>query len=171
MSELAWIEALRADRVLNTPALVPANDGSLICGFEHSGERRDVVAFEYVCGREPDTADDLVFWFERLGMISANLHLHSRKWNRPEGFVRKSWTYETILGEAPLWGSWRCGLGLDADGTKILEQTESILGKQLDAYGMGHDRFGLIHADLRLANLLVDGENLSDFDDCGLSLL
>jgi Ser/Thr protein kinase RdoA (MazF antagonist) len=80
--------------------------------------------------------------------------------------VRKSWTYETILGEAPVWGSWRDGLGLDANGTKILEQTESTLMPTV-----WHDRFGLIHADRRLANLLVDGENLSviDFDDCGLS--
>ena len=31
------------------------------------------------------------------------------------------------------------------------------------------DRFGLIHADLRLANLLVDGSTITviDFDDCG----
>jgi len=35
----------------------------------------------------------------------------------------------------------------------------------------GPDRFGLAHADLRLANLLVDGEKTTviDFDDCGFS--
>src|SRR5690606_26252560 len=37
------------------------------------------------------------------------------------------------------------------------------------AYGTDIDRFGLIHADMRLANLLVDGEQvlLLDFDDAG----
>ena len=36
---------------------------------------------------------------------------------------------------------------------------------------MGNERFGLVHADLRLANLLIDGNKLGviDFDDCGLS--
>jgi Ser/Thr protein kinase RdoA (MazF antagonist) len=36
-------------------------------------------------------------------------------------------------------------------------------------YGTAPDRFGLIHGDLRLANLLVDGPRLRviDFDDCG----
>jgi Ser/Thr protein kinase RdoA (MazF antagonist) len=39
----------------------------------------------------------------------------------------------------------------------------------LTDYGTGPDRFGLIHADLRLANLLVDGATITviDFDDCG----
>ena len=36
---------------------------------------------------------------------------------------------------------------------------------------MGADRFGLIHSDLRLANLLIDGSTVKviDFDDCGFS--
>ena len=40
---------------------------------------------------------------------------------------------------------------------------------ELEAFGDSEDRFGLIHADLRLANLLVDAERLTviDFDDCG----
>ncbi len=35
----------------------------------------------------------------------------------------------------------------------------------------GRERFGLVHADIRLANLLVDGEHVRviDFDDCGFS--
>ncbi len=39
----------------------------------------------------------------------------------------------------------------------------------MDAYGTGQDTFGLIHADLRLANLMVEGDRLTaiDFDDCG----
>jgi Ser/Thr protein kinase RdoA (MazF antagonist) len=37
------------------------------------------------------------------------------------------------------------------------------------AYGTGPETFGLIHADLRLANLMVNGDTLTaiDFDDCG----
>ena len=44
-----------------------------------------------------------------------------------------------------------------------------MIGRRLAAYGKGPDRFGLIHCDLRLANLLVDGEAVKviDFDDCG----
>lgn len=39
------------------------------------------------------------------------------------------------------------------------------------AYGKPRERFGLIHADMRLANLLVEGDilKLLDFDDCAYS--
>jgi Ser/Thr protein kinase RdoA (MazF antagonist) len=38
-------------------------------------------------------------------------------------------------------------------------------------FGTGPDRYGLVHADTRLANLLVDGGKVSviDFDDSGFS--
>lgn len=41
---------------------------------------------------------------------------------------------------------------------------------QTEAYGSGPQRFGLVHCDMRLANLLVDGDALTviDFDDCGI---
>jgi hypothetical protein len=39
----------------------------------------------------------------------------------------------------------------------------------MEKFGADHERFGLIHADLRLANLLVWQEKtrVIDFDDCG----
>ena len=53
----------------------------------------------------------------------------------------------------------------------MLEQTAALLNELLEAYGRSDDRFGLVHADMRLANLLVDGDTLFviDFDDCGFS--
>jgi Ser/Thr protein kinase RdoA (MazF antagonist) len=52
-----------------------------------------------------------------------------------------------------------------------LEQALSLIRRRLDSYGAGAERFGLVHADLRLANLLADGAHLRiiDFDDCGFS--
>ena len=44
---------------------------------------------------------------------------------------------------------------------------------RLSAYGKGAERYGLIHADMRLANLILspDGTRLIDFDDCGFGWL
>ncbi|HVW91096.1 MAG TPA: phosphotransferase, partial [Devosia sp.] len=52
---------------------------------------------------------------------------------------------------------------------RTLEMLDARLRADLAAYGEGPDRFGLIHADMRLANLLVDGDRVTliDFDDCG----
>jgi Ser/Thr protein kinase RdoA (MazF antagonist) len=46
-----------------------------------------------------------------------------------------------------------------------------VLAQRVCAYGQPNHRFGLVHADLRLANLLIDRGRLGiiDFDDCGFS--
>ena len=168
-SELAWINALRAAEVVDTPKPRLRSDGSLVAEFDQGGVSRHVVAFDFMSGSEPSAGEALVDGFFKLGAISARLHGHARQWTRSVNFVRKSWTFDTTLGANPHWGDWRAAPGLDADGLELLERLCSHLDQKLSAFGMGNDRFGLIHADLRLANLLVDGERLGviDFDDCG----
>ncbi|MBC8130062.1 MAG: phosphotransferase [Rhizobiaceae bacterium] len=171
LAELAWVEALRADSIVETPRLIPRRDGTLLGAFHADGQTRHVVAFAFMPGREPDPTGDLTPWFQRLGAVNARLHAHSRSWARPEGFTRKTWDFETTVGDRPHWGAWRDGLGLTNEGRGLLARTVEVLARHLAAYGKGPERFGLVHADLRLANLLVEGESLGviDFDDCGLS--
>ncbi|GLK72021.1 phosphotransferase [Ancylobacter dichloromethanicus] len=170
-SELAWLAALGREKVVPTLTPVPQTDGRLIAEIGDGGTIRHAVAFDLVAGREPAEGDDLARWFRELGAINARLHRHARSWQRPEGFTRKRWDYDAMLGEVQLWGDWRAGLGLDAAGRAVLERAARVLRTLLDDYGTGEDRFGLVHADMRVANLLVDGETLSviDFDDCGFS--
>jgi Ser/Thr protein kinase RdoA (MazF antagonist) len=170
-SELAWVTALGKDGVVATLTPIPQTDGALIADIDDSGTTRHVVAFDLLGGQEPTEGDDLPRWFRRLGAINARLHAHARSWARPEGFVRKLWDFEAMLGDVRLWGDWRAALGLDSEGKQILEQTALVLRDLVDDYGKDGERFGLVHADMRVANLLVDGETLSviDFDDCGFS--
>ena len=80
-------------------------------------------------------------------------------WQRPSWFTRHSWDFETSLGEsarigaagATAWASTRRRRSCSA-------APSTLIGKRLAAFGQGPDRFGLIHCDLRLANLLIDGE-------------
>jgi Ser/Thr protein kinase RdoA (MazF antagonist) len=170
-SELAWIDALIAEDIVVTPRPVADGEGRPICPIVLNGSPRQIAAFEFLSGKEPDPSDDLVTWFGKLGAISARLHAHSRRWKRPPDFQRKVWDFDAMLGARPLWGDWRAGLGLGEDGLKLLQRVADTLKQRLDAYGNTSDRFGLVHADLRLANLLVDGGRLGviDFDDCGFS--
>ncbi|GLK80525.1 phosphotransferase enzyme family protein [Methylopila turkensis] len=170
-SELAWVDALRADGVAPTPEPIRTVDGGLLGGFEDDGAVRHVAAFAFMSGREPEPGDDLASWYATLGQITARLHGHARVWGRPDGFRRKTWDFDAMLGDRPLWGDWRAGLGLDGPGRALLERTAEALKRRVGAYGAAPERFGLIHADLRPANLLVDGERLGliDFDDCGFS--
>jgi Ser/Thr protein kinase RdoA (MazF antagonist) len=170
-SELAWIGSLSAAGVVVTPRPIPTLDGHELMSFSDGETQRYAVAFEYMSGKEPDTSTDLVKWYRTLGEITARLHLHSRQWERPEGFARKLWSFDTIIGPKAHWGDWRHAPGLDARGLEILERTTELLSAQTAAYGYGEDRFGLVHCDMRTANLLVDRDRMAviDFDDCGLS--
>jgi Ser/Thr protein kinase RdoA (MazF antagonist) len=170
-SELSWIAALIADEVIATPRPLPDRDGGLLCSLPLNGSMRQVVAFEHMSGNEPDPSASLPTWFLKLGALTARLHGHSQSWNRPSSFQRKNWDFDAMLGGRPLWGDWRAGLGLRDPERQLLQRVTDALGQRVHAYGQQSHRFGLVHADLRLANLLVDGERLGiiDFDDCGFS--
>lgn len=168
-SELAWITALRRDGVIHTPEPVPLREGGLVAAVADDGALRHMTGFAFLPGTEPAADDDLGPWFRELGAIHARLHAHARAWEKPAGFVRRNWTYETMLGARPHWGDWRTGLGLTQEGRAVIARVSALLEARLAAYGTGPARFGLIHADLRLANLLVTDDRLCviDFDDCG----
>jgi Ser/Thr protein kinase RdoA (MazF antagonist) len=99
------------------------------------------------------------------------MHRHSERWVRPAGFERHTWDFETSLGATPHWGSWRDGMGLDPEKEALFARTVTLIGRRLDRFGKAPGRFGLIHCDMRLANLLIDGDTVKvlDFDDCGFS--
>lgn len=164
-SELAWLTALQ-----DLPGLRCVRPIAGQQGLVTELDNRVVVAFAPIAGQELQPGDDLARWFAPLGEITARLHLHARGWTPPQGFTRKRWDVETILGPHPHWGDWRDAQGLDAEGSKLLDRATTSLAQALEAYGTGPETFGLIHADLRLANLMVDGDALAaiDFDDCGL---
>lgn len=163
-SELTWLSALQTLPGLNVVQPIPGAQG-LVTEIDS----RVLVAFAPIKGQELQPGHDLARWFAPLGEITARLHLHARHWTPPQGFTRKRWDVDTILGPQPHWGHWRQAQGLDRTGAALLARATDALAAQLDAYGTGPETFGLIHADLRLANLMVDGDRLTaiDFDDCG----
>jgi Ser/Thr protein kinase RdoA (MazF antagonist) len=173
-SELAWMEALRGEGVIETAAPVPGADGDPVQILESrtGAAARFAVAFERLPGKEPD-ARDALHWFERLGELTARMHAHAKSWGLPPGFRRKRWDLEAMVGPQGFWGPWRAAIGLDAEGAVILEGALELIRLRLERFGQGSDVFGLVHADLRLANLLADGSRLRiiDFDDCGFSWL
>lgn len=173
-SELAWMTALRAETSVVTPELILASGGADVVTAEVDGEALYVDAVTFVAGRTAEEDPDAV-GFDELGRITAVMHRHSRTWTPPAGFTRFSWDLDTILGPRARWGDWRLTPGLsDADRDWIRRASGEITAR-LTEFGTAPGRFGLVHADLRLANLMVDpadpaaGITVIDFDDCGWS--
>lgn len=168
LSELDWIAALHAGAIVETARPIALDNGEWLACIQGDGAALRVSAFSFLAGEEPVPGSHLVGRFEELGAISARLHDQARGWQRPEGFTRKRWDFRAMFGADPIWGDWRPALP-DQRQQAIIKQVLQQISAKLDAYGHGADRFGLIHGDLRLANLLDDGRRLAviDFDDCG----
>ncbi|MEM9060049.1 MAG: phosphotransferase [Pseudomonadota bacterium] len=163
--ELAWIEALRASGTVSTPPVRHGRDGVAI---QKTGERH-MVMFDFAEGAAPSEDGDLSAGFRDLGEIAARTHRHSIAWQKPEPFERLTWDLDTVFGPDATWGDWRAAPNVTVDIRAVLEGVETAVRARLNAFGKAEDRYGLIHADMRLANLLIgpSGTTLIDFDDCG----
>ena len=170
-SELAWLTALKRDGATITPAPIKGRDGDLIQTVAIDGLQapRNVVLWSWETGGEP--AENDIAGFELLGETAARMHAHVTSWQRPVWFERHSWDFETSLGGRPHWGRWRDGMGMTDHSESVFSETVALIGRRLDRFGKGASRFGLVHGDMRLANLLMDAGSVKviDFDDCGFS--
>lgn len=169
-SELAWLSALRRETDLAIPEPISGRDGKLLQRVRTvSGEERLAVLFAFIPGEEPLPTSNLGDLFAELGRYAATMHRHAIGWERPKAFARQVWQAATILDADGLWGDWRTAPGVDKSTRIALDRLDSTLWQRLADYGTASHRYGLIHADMRLGNLLVDGNKVTliDFDDCG----
>jgi Ser/Thr protein kinase RdoA (MazF antagonist) len=189
-SELKWMAALREQTPVVTPELIPARDGSDVVAATVAGNTLHVDAVTFISGCTAEEQPDVV-GFDELGRITAAMHGHVKSWTAPDYFTRFRWDVDATIGRQARWGNWRHAPGLTATDEAIVERAAAEVGRRLTEFGYGADRFGLIHADLRMANLMVDpdpesdpepdpeshpeSDNASasitviDFDDCGWS--
>lgn len=173
-SELAWLSGLQEESHLRVPVPVPGLDGQLLqkVDFKKLGSASptalQAALFDYLPGRPITIQDDLSTVFLELGAMAGSLHRHAINWERSLWFQRPLWTDGAILDDQT-WGDWCTAPGVGGDQKQVILVAVALLRRKLLAYGTNADRFGLIHADMRLGNLLLDGNELRliDFDDSG----
>ena len=112
--------------------------------------------------------------YHLVGGLVAQMHQFSTEWPLPTGFIRHAWDEEGLLGEAPFWGRFWELEYLERDQVATLTVARDRARAELERYGKGADRFGLIHADPLPENFLrgEDGViRVIDFDDGGFGWL
>ncbi|MEM6406854.1 MAG: phosphotransferase [Pseudomonadota bacterium] len=175
LSELAWLDALERGGAVAVPKVIPGQDGNLVmqANCPKLPGVHNMVMFEFIEGPTPDLDAELGTSFEVLGGLAARCHDHALHWTRPATFERLTWDAETVFGDKSTWGDWRDAPGVDPEARGILDEVEQRIVQRLEAYGKAPERFNLIHADMRLANLIEspNGTRLIDFDDCGFGWL
>lgn len=168
-SELHWLDALRETGIV-VPQAVPDKEGQTVQTLQlDDGSERHVVLFDWIEGEMPTTDVDPRA-FQQLGHITARLHQHSKSWQKPTGFQRIIWDHQTMVSPQSHWGDWRDVPNLRQQDRPVVEEAIARVGSDLKIFGKDASRYGLIHADLRLTNLLLHkGETrVIDFDDCGM---
>jgi Ser/Thr protein kinase RdoA (MazF antagonist) len=195
-AEAVWMCRLHTDALtchLMMRQVIPGDDGNfLYAATDDDGSYYFGMVFTYLSGKplEELPLEKQPVWFERLGEITALLHRQARAWEGALNLPRFHWNYESMIGEQAVWGDWRKMTGMSENvvhteggaPAEKLWQTDSVTGlpdvlhradrmirDRLQSYGQTKENYGLIHGDLRGANLLTDGEDLKiiDFDDCG----
>lgn len=167
-SELLWLDALRESGI-EVPEAVSDAQGEQVQTLQtEDGDIRHVVIFHWMEGEMPTTNVDPIA-FRALGDVTARLHQHSRQWQRPASFRRIIWDHQTMVGDNGHWGRWQDAPRLDNRDHPVISQALAKMRQRLAEYGQQPARYGLIHADLRLTNLLHhQGQTrIIDFDDCG----
>ena len=149
-SELAWMDALRAEAGVRTPRVLPAADGRPVVTVPERGSTasRHCVRFEFLPGTEPGAAGEepalTAAHFAELGEITARMHRHAREWARPAWFTRFHWDYPAAFGDQARWGRWQDGIGVGPSEREILGRLDDVLRERLGAFGAGPERYGLV---------------------------
>ncbi|MFB6469111.1 phosphotransferase enzyme family protein [Cytobacillus sp. Hz8] len=170
-SELNWMKAIQETSDVIVPYPIYGKNGQYLQEVKINHSTYHCVMFSFLTGETPDeqNEEEMIRYFEQLGVITAKLHLHTQGWQGGDEFHRPVWDFETMLGKNPKWGRWQDGLGITPYHLQLFSKVSKTILKRLTQFGKSPKRFGLIHADLRLANVIVEKEKIKviDFDDCG----
>ena len=173
-AELSWLLEIKKTTDVEVANPLPAVDGTYIqtCEKWEDGQAYACMMFEFLPGKMPGedvSREEMLKQYYRIGILAAKLHKQVLSWPEAGKLSRFSWDYEATIGTFARWGFWGDIKSLSSKDRDILYKTCDKIKQKLEQYGKGKERYGLIHSDIRAANLIAEGADLKviDFDDCG----
>jgi Ser/Thr protein kinase RdoA (MazF antagonist) len=175
-SERVWVRALSdAGIAVPSPVLATSGDDYVPVFIPTTGETRYAGLTRWIEGRvvaemlHAHGMRELERYYAQLGTIMAAMHNQASGWSPPASFTRHAFDADGLMGEAPFWGRFWEHPGLTAAEQRTLLGARERIRGALDRYGRDPTTFSMIHADLHLDNLVVNGSQLTviDFDDAG----
>ncbi|MGI9611904.1 MAG: phosphotransferase enzyme family protein [Acidimicrobiales bacterium] len=189
--EQRWVHSLHADGIAvpgprpslvgNSYESVPVDDPN---SSAPSSSRRWAGAIDWVDGiKLADLIDDrgvdeqleaVPSLYHAVGALAARIRVHAGEWELPDGFVRRSWDADGLLGPEPLWGRFWEVSALTSAQADLLTTARNQLYDILRSLQTDASRYGLIHADLHQSNVMFATDSAErdrgiaiDFDDAG----
>jgi Ser/Thr protein kinase RdoA (MazF antagonist) len=173
-SEVVWVDALAGSGLaVPVPLALPAGDHHVEVGV--GAERRFASVVSWVAGRplaeslDDATDSNIAGWYRSLGEAAAHIRRHATEWTPPSWFDRRHWNADGLMGDSPHWGPFWESPVLDDRQRRLFAAARDSLHCDLSELASDPARYGLIHADLHIGNVMLHESELTviDFDDAG----
>ena len=168
MTQLAWLEALARDTTLSVPTPVRTIDSLPFTHVRIGDARRRAVLLRWLPGRPAAKADDDTY--RRAAAMIAQLHDHATLFRPARALPCRKLDDEWLFGDRYFVRRVSPFLKLDASQRRVMTKAERSVRDVMDALGHRSRRYGFIHADVNLANILFHRGRASpiDFDEFGI---
>lgn len=164
-AELQFVETLSKSKIA-TAKPVMRTDGTFVSHMQTPEGTRLVTLFHWVNGRHPE---EIEFYdtYGKMGSIMGRMHRVSTLISQDYTKKRPRWTLDEIIGSHAVWGSWDHPDYIAQPQRQLILDFIALFRSKLTQYD-STGRCGLIHADMRPTNVILDeGEVIViDFDDC-----
>lgn len=167
-SQLLWLDSLARDSDVTVPTPIRTIDGRPFTHVELNGSRRRAVLLTYLPGRMAKQRTDA---FDRAAAaMMAQMHDHAETFRQPAGFACRQLNANTLFGEAFFVRAKGARGRLTSSQRKTTALAETMVRDAMHRLGRGRQRFGVIHADLNLANIVLNADRACpiDFDEFGM---
>lgn len=169
--ELIWINQITKDTDVRTANVYMDKNGSFVSDIVVEGNKLHCALFAYIDGKSLNdlTKAERLYYLEKMGEVMAKLHLQSMNWTEVKNVKRFSWDIDDLIGENARWGQFTLMKGLPDEYMESYKKAAEIIRKRVEKFGRSRERYGLIHDDISINNVLVYQNEiyLLDFDDCG----
>ena len=134
-SELAWLEAIRADTELAVPEPLSARDGASTVEVSAAGETRVCSVLRWMDGRIREASARPVH-LSRLGDAMARLHHQADAWRPPPEFVRIRWDHEAFFGDVMVYGDSSAAACWALLPTEVRTRFEAVAARMAEIMGL-----------------------------------
>lgn len=174
MDWLRFLDEYGNEYGLVVPRPLAASHDAGLSPLLHNDQRVDFAVFAYVAGEAVEQADLTEQQAQQIGAVLARMHLAAQAYAPAEGAQRPRLDADGLFGADGLYALDEAAAALfQPQHGEIMQATVAQIAGLMRELGTGPERFGMIHADLLLKNVIfaVDAHQPArpiDFEYCGM---
>ncbi len=165
--QIEWMEALAKESGVVVPAPIRTLDRRPFTHVEMNGRHRRAVLLRWLPGRTARTGNEASY--RAAARMIAQLHKHAETFRPRRGFACRTLDGDWLFGSRFFVRAANANKYLDASQRKQGAAAERLVRGAMENLGRSRRRFGVIHADLNLGNIIFNRGRASpiDFDEFG----